>query len=60
MLSQSPQHLLDMKDVFLLTPAGNEDVVHIHKHEVQALENIIEESLEALPSVPETKWHAEE
>ena len=48
-----------MKDVLLLTPAGNEDVVHIHKHEVQALENIIEESLEALPSVPETKWHAE-
>ena len=46
--------------MFSFRMAGNQEVVHVSIFKIKALEAIVNESLECLSSVPQTKRHTGE
>ena len=45
-------------DMFFLALASNKDVIDIDIGEIQAMKNVVNETLECLSSIAETKWNS--
>lgn len=59
-LVEAAEHSLEMQQKFLLIVAGDEDVVNIDAAEVKTAQKRVDEPMEGLVGVPESKRHKEE
>ena len=45
--------------MFLRRSASNQNVINVHVNEWEAMQHLINKTLESLSSVPQTKWHSQ-
>ena len=45
--------------MFLRRSASNQNVINVRVNEWEAMQQLINETLEVLSSIPQTKWHSQ-